>query len=374
VITDHDLYFGDDRSPVQALYVWRGGLGIWGAITLGAVGVWLGARTKGIRVPPVLDAMVPGVLVAQAMGRWGNWFNQELFGKPSTQPWALKIDPENRPPGYEQFATFQPTFLYECLWDLGAFGFVIWADRRFKLGHGRVVALYVMAYTAGRGWIEMLRIDDVEYQHVLGLRLNVWTSIVLFCLAATYFVVVGHKRPGRETVVYTEKRLAADRAAAGAAEPAESDEGTTSEAKAKPPGEEANAAGDDGPSPGAATKAGVATALVDAPAEEPTSEKGAPAGTATEKNPPATKAPARTTPAKKAAAKTPAKKAAPAKKTTTAAATKKATTATSGSTANKATAAKKATAKKATPQKATRQDDPAEKDSPSGTDGTAGGS
>jgi prolipoprotein diacylglyceryltransferase len=156
--------------------------------------------------------MAPGVLVAQAMGRWGNWFNQELFGKPSTQPWALKIDLGNRPPGYEQYATFQPTFLYECIWDLGAFGFVLWADRRWRLGHGRVMALYVMAYTAGRGWIEMLRIDDVEYQHVLGLRLNVWTSIVLFVLAAVYFVVVGRKHPGRDAEIYTAKRLAADRA------------------------------------------------------------------------------------------------------------------------------------------------------------------
>ena len=212
VITDHDLYFGAGRSPIDAVYVWRGGLGIWGAIAMGAVGVWIGARTKGIRVPPVLDAMAPGVLVAQAMGRWGNWFNQELFGKPSTQPWALKIDVGNRPPGYEQYATFQPTFLYECVWDLGAFGFVLWADRRWRLGHGRVMALYVMAYTAGRGWIEMLRIDDVEYQHVLGLRLNVWTSIVLFVLAAVYFVVVGRKHPGRDAEIYTAKRLAADRA------------------------------------------------------------------------------------------------------------------------------------------------------------------
>ncbi len=216
VITDHDLYFGAGRSPIEALYVWRGGLGIWGAIALGAVGAWIGAKNKGIRVPPVLDAMAPGVLVAQAMGRWGNWFNQELFGKPSTKPWALEIDVGNRPPGYEQYATFQPTFLYECIWDLGAFGFVLWADRKWRLGHGRVIALYVMAYTAGRGWIEMLRIDDVEYQHVLGLRLNVWTSIVLFCLSATYFVVVGRTRPGRETEVYTEQRLAAQRSAEGA--------------------------------------------------------------------------------------------------------------------------------------------------------------
>jgi len=214
VITDHALYFGDGKSPIQALYVWRGGLGIWGAIAFGAVGIWIGARSKGIRVPAALDAMAPGVLVAQAMGRWGNWFNQELFGKPTTAPWGLKIDEANRPPGYEQYATFQPTFLIECIWDLAAFVFVVWADRRFKLGHGRVLALYVMAYTAGRAWIEMLRIDTVEYEHVLGLRLNVWTSIVLFCLATAYFVVVGRRRPGRETEVYTERRLARDRAAA----------------------------------------------------------------------------------------------------------------------------------------------------------------
>jgi prolipoprotein diacylglyceryl transferase len=237
VITDHDLYFGAGRQPIDALYIWRGGLGIWGAIALGGVGVWIGARRKGIRVPPVIDAMAPGLLVAQALGRWGNWFNQELFGKPSTQPWALKIDINNRPPGYEEFATFQPTFLYESIWDLGAFGFVLWADRRWKLGHGRVMALYVMAYTAGRGWIETLRIDDVEYQHVLGLRLNVWTSIVLFVLAAVYFVVVGRRRPTRETVVYTDKRLAADRAAdaeLGADGPAEATEVSEVSADSEP--------------------------------------------------------------------------------------------------------------------------------------------
>jgi prolipoprotein diacylglyceryl transferase len=220
VITDHHLYFGDGRSPIDALYVWRGGLGIWGAIALGGVGVWIGARRKGIRVPAVLDAMAPGVLIAQALGRWGNWFNQELFGKPSTQPWALKIDAPNRPPGYEQYATFQPTFLYESIWDVAAFGFVLWADRRWRLGHGRVLALYVMAYTAGRGWIEMLRIDDVEYQHVFGLRLNVWTSIVLFVLSTAYFVLVGRKHPTREGEVYTEKYLAAAGAADSAAESA----------------------------------------------------------------------------------------------------------------------------------------------------------
>jgi prolipoprotein diacylglyceryl transferase len=218
VITDHDLYFGEGRSAVNALYVWRGGLGIWGAIALGGVGVWIGARRKGIRVPPVLDAMAPGVLVAQALGRWGNWFNQELYGKPTDLPWGLEIQQDPLDPvrsRYPDHQLFQPTFLYESIWDVAAFFFVIWADRRWKLGHGRVMALYVMAYTLGRGWIETLRIDDVEYQHVLGLRLNVWTSIVLFVLAAIYFVVVGRRHPGREAEVYTERRLAADRAAAG---------------------------------------------------------------------------------------------------------------------------------------------------------------
>jgi prolipoprotein diacylglyceryl transferase len=251
VITDHDLYFGDGRSPIDALYVWRGGLGIWGAIALGAVGVWLGARTKGIRVPLVLDAMVPGVLVAQAMGRWGNWFNQELFGKPSTQPWALKIDAANRPPGYEQYATFQPTFLYESIWDLAAFGFVLWADRRWRLGHGRVVALYVMAYTAGRGWIEALRIDTVEANDVFGLRLNVWTSIVLFLGAAAYFVVMGRLRPGREESVWREGREPEHLAAEREVEPdGERDSESAGEAEDDGPGN------DEGRQPGPASRPG----------------------------------------------------------------------------------------------------------------------
>ena len=209
VITDHDLYFGAGKHPIEALYVWRGGLGIWGAVALGALGVWIGCRRKGIKVAPMLDALAPAVLVAQALGRWGNWFNQELYGRPTTLPWGLKIDYDVSDPvrgRYPPDTLFQPTFLYESIWDLLAFVFVVWCDRRWKLGHGRVLALYVIAYTAGRAWIEDLRIDNVEYQHVLGLRLNVWTSIVLFVLALVYFVVVGRRRPGRETEVYDEGR------------------------------------------------------------------------------------------------------------------------------------------------------------------------
>jgi prolipoprotein diacylglyceryl transferase len=202
VATDWELYFGEGRSPVTALYLWRGGLGVWGAIAFGALGVAIGARLKGIRLLPMLDAMAPGVLVAQALGRWGNWFNQELFGRPTDLPWGLEIDAHHRPEGYLDQATFHPTFLYESLWCLAAAALVIWADRRLTLGHGRVLALYVMTYTLGRGWIEMLRIDDIQLENVLGLRLNVWTSLVLFVLAAAYFAWSTRARPGRETTVY----------------------------------------------------------------------------------------------------------------------------------------------------------------------------
>ncbi|MGZ5403968.1 MAG: prolipoprotein diacylglyceryl transferase [Nocardioides sp.] len=205
VATDYQLYFGEDRNPVTALYIWRGGLGIWGGIAFGALGIMIGAKVKGIKVLPLLDAIAPGVLVAQAIGRWGNWFNQELFGRPSDLPWALQIDLDHRPVGYLDIATFHPTFLYEFAWNLVAFVFVVWADRRFRLGHGRVAALYVMAYTLGRGWIEMLRIDDVQMSDVMGLRLNVWTSSVLFVLAAAYFVISARRNPGRETVIRTRR-------------------------------------------------------------------------------------------------------------------------------------------------------------------------
>ncbi len=205
VATDYQLYFGEGQNPVTALYVWRGGLGIWGAVALGAVGVMIGARRSGIKVLPMLDALAPGVLVAQALGRWGNWFNQELFGGPTDLPWALEVSPETAiAAGFPAGTTFHPTFLYECLWNLAAFAVVVWADRRFRLGHGRVVALYVMTYTLGRGWIEYLRIDDVQMDDILGLRLNVWTSIVLFVAAAAYFWVSARRHPGREEVVRRE--------------------------------------------------------------------------------------------------------------------------------------------------------------------------
>ncbi len=217
VATDWQRYFGDGENPITALYVWRGGLGIWGGVALGAVGAYVGCRLKGIKFLPLVDALAPGVLVAQAIGRWGNWFNQELYGRPTDLPWGLEIDRSHWPTDcdypegsgtctFEAGTTFHPTFLYECLWNLAAFVLVIWLERRFRLGYGRVMAVYVMAYTAGRGWIEYLRIDDVQLENVLGLRFNVWTSIVLFVAAAIYFFLSLRRHPGREEAVYRPGR------------------------------------------------------------------------------------------------------------------------------------------------------------------------
>ncbi|MGP4000534.1 prolipoprotein diacylglyceryl transferase [Streptomyces sp. 8N706] len=197
VITTYEPYFGEDGNWVDAFKIWEGGLGIWGAIALGAVGAWIGCRRRGIPLPAYADAVAPGVAFAQAIGRWGNWFNQELYGKPTDLPWALKIDAN---PGAGKIAgTYHPTFLYESLWCVGVALLVLWADRRFKLGHGRAFALYVAAYTVGRGWIEYMRIDEAH--HILGVRLNVWTSVVVFLAAVAYMIVSARRRPGRETVV-----------------------------------------------------------------------------------------------------------------------------------------------------------------------------
>ncbi|CAM3507437.1 prolipoprotein diacylglyceryl transferase [Nocardioides dubius] len=207
VATDWQLYFGEGKDPITALYVWRGGLGVWGGIAMGAIGVMIGARVMGLRVLPVLDTLAPGVLVAQAIGRLGNWFNQELFGKPTDLPWGLEVsDHVAEAAGYAAGTLFHPTFLYEALWNLAAFAVLILLDRRFKIGHGRMVALYVMAYTLGRGWIESLRIDSVQLDDVAGLRWNVWTSIILFALALAWFAYSSRRFPGREAQVYREGR------------------------------------------------------------------------------------------------------------------------------------------------------------------------
>lgn len=226
VITDHDLYFGPGRHPIEALYVWRGGLGIWGAIALGVAGAVIGARRMGIKIAPLLDVALPTCLIAQALGRWGNWFNQELYGRPTTLPWGLRIDPSNWPQGrtFPPGTTFHPTFLYESIWCVLGFFFVLWLERRFRLGHGRVAALYVMVYCFGRFWIEQLRIDTIELNDVLGLRWADWMSIILFVAAAAYFVWSLRTHPGREESVYVAGREPVETTAVDSAGP---DEPTT---------------------------------------------------------------------------------------------------------------------------------------------------
>ncbi len=197
-------YFGPGGHPVRALFIWEGGLGIWGAVALGGVGAWIGCRRAGVPLPPMADVVAPGIVAAQAVGRWGNWFNNELYGRATDLPWGLTIhqwdtsagravtDAAGRP---VVLGTFQPTFLYESIWDLGTAGLLLWLDRRYRIGHGRLFMIYVMAYTAGRGWIEYLRIDQAN--HILGLRLNLWTSGLVFLGAAVAFLISRRLRPGR---------------------------------------------------------------------------------------------------------------------------------------------------------------------------------
>jgi prolipoprotein diacylglyceryl transferase len=199
VATDPELYFTRGRDPWRAFAIWEGGLGIWGAIAGGALGAWWVARRHGLPFGDLIDVLAPGILIAQALGRLGNWFNQELFGGPTTLPWGLQIDDAHLPAGYASGTLFHPTFLYELLWNLAAAGVLIWLDRRFKLGHGRVFALYVVLYTSGRLWIELLRIDPA---HTIGpFRLNVWTSIVVGLGALVAFLLISRRHHDRETTL-----------------------------------------------------------------------------------------------------------------------------------------------------------------------------
>jgi len=198
VISSPQAYFGEGGHPLDALKIWNGGLGIWGGVALGAVGAWIGCRRHGVRLLDYGDAAAPGVAVAQAIGRWGNYFNNELFGARTDVPWGLEIHCWDQGAGKavtcqggttNVLGTFQPTFLYESLWCLLIALALVLVDRRFSLAKGQIFALYAMLYTIGRGFIEMLRTDEANY--VLGLRLNVWTSVVVFIGAAFAFWRLG---------------------------------------------------------------------------------------------------------------------------------------------------------------------------------------
>ena len=196
VITSPAPYLED---PIRALYVWQGGLGIPGGIAGGFAAAYVLCRRRGLSRSAFADSVAPGVVVAQAIGRLGNWFNQELFGRPTTLPWGLEIDPTNRDAVVGAVA-YHPTFLYELLWNLGVAALLVYVDRRWRLGGGRVFALYVAAYATGRLWIESLRIDEAN--QLLGVRLNIVVMGVLLVGALIFLVV--RRRVGRETVVEPE--------------------------------------------------------------------------------------------------------------------------------------------------------------------------
>jgi prolipoprotein diacylglyceryl transferase len=184
-------YSWSNGGFIGAFEIWKGGLSIWGAVGGGLIAVLVLARRRKLDGLVLMDAISPGVVLAQAIGRWGNYFNQELFGRPTTLPWGLEIDKAHRPLGYENYATFHPTFLYESLWCLLVFGTILLVERRFVLKRGQVFALYIAMYTFGRIFFEALRIDDAT--RIFGVRFNLLLSIALCVFGIVWFVWLGRR-------------------------------------------------------------------------------------------------------------------------------------------------------------------------------------
>ncbi|SNT21042.1 prolipoprotein diacylglyceryl transferase [Rhodococcoides kyotonense] len=209
VLTDWSTYFGPGGDPIRALKVWEGGLGIWGAVLLGGVGAWIACRRRGIPLPAFGDAVAPPILLAQAIGRIGNYFNQELYGRETTVPWGLEIferaDANGRIDSLTGVSTglvekvVHPTFLYELLWSLAVVVLLVIVDKRFAIGHGRLFALYVAGYCAGRFWVELMRDDYAT--HIAGIRINSFTSAIVFVLAVAYVVFATKGREEPSTLV-----------------------------------------------------------------------------------------------------------------------------------------------------------------------------
>jgi prolipoprotein diacylglyceryl transferase len=244
VITDPELYFTKGKHPLDALKIWDGGLGIWGAIALGALGVWIGCRRHRMDFVAFADAAVPGIVIAQALGRWGNWFNNELYGRATTLPWRLEIhnldvvtgkaERQNGHPvvlGY-----YQPTFLYEMIWDLLVAAMLLVLDRRRVLRRGQVLALYIMGYTAGRFVVEGLRDDHAN--HILGMRVNSWVSILVFLGGLALF---WHQRRAPRSVNTLAEPVDPDQPAAG---PSADGPAETAGSSADGPAETAGASAD----------------------------------------------------------------------------------------------------------------------------------
>ncbi|CAN5353992.1 N/A [soil metagenome] len=198
VISSPRPYFGEGGNPIDALKIWEGGLGIWGAVALGAVGAYIGCRRHDHSFGDIADAIAPGLLVAQALGRWGNYFNNELYGGPSEAPWALEIHQWDAGAGRAVLDAsgeavvlgyFQPTFLFESLWALLVAAGLMLLDRRHRFARGQVFALYLMGYTLGRFFIEAIRTDPAEI--IFGQRVNIWVAVAIFVLGLALYVYRG---------------------------------------------------------------------------------------------------------------------------------------------------------------------------------------
>lgn len=202
VISSPQAYFGPGGDPMDVFRIWQGGLGIWGAISLGALGAWWAARRIGVRFLTFADAAAPGVALAQAVGRWGNWFNNELYGGPTDLPWGLTIHEWNHAAGRAVrdadgnpvvLGTFHPTFLYEFIWLVVLAVALMIADRRLRLHRGQVFGLYIAGYPVGRLFIELMRTDEATM--ILGQRINVWTSILVFLLGVGIILWAARRQP-----------------------------------------------------------------------------------------------------------------------------------------------------------------------------------
>mgnify|MGYP006173075389 CR=1 FL=1 len=206
VVTHPNDYFFPGADLLAVFRVWEGGLAIFGALLLGALGAWLGCRASGLRFWSFADAIAPGILLAQAIGRWGNYFNNELFGLPTDLPWGLEIDVLNPayPEGLPAGVLFHPTFLYESLWSLAGVAILLTLDRRFELRWGKLFALYLVYYSLGRIWVESIRIDPSEV--ILGLRLNVWSALAGVAVGIAIFLIQKKRHPGLENSVYQPGR------------------------------------------------------------------------------------------------------------------------------------------------------------------------
>lgn len=206
VITHPNDYFFQGADLLAVFRIWEGGLAIYGALSLGALGAYIGARRAGLRFTSYLDAVAPGVLLAQAIGRWGNYFNNELFGIPTDLPWGLEIPSSNPayPAGLPDGVLFHPTFLYESIWSLAGVALLLAADRRLNLRWGKMLGLYLIYYSVGRVWIEAIRIDPSEI--VFGLRINIWSAIVGILVGLAILIVQSRRHPGIEPSVYLAGR------------------------------------------------------------------------------------------------------------------------------------------------------------------------